>query len=103
MSEGNDTPYQLDRRALLQNAAAGVAFSGVAASPAVSRYTGPRGDEFAAMKAQRLALAEEVTSLSPSINKCARPEYAQCDGNADRERERRHVNSDQLHRTDEDG
>ena len=101
MSEGNDTLYQLDRRALLQNAAAGVAFFGVAASPAASRCIGPRGDEFTAVKGQKLALAEEITSLSPSIS--VRPEYARYDGNADRERERRRVNSDRRRRTDEDG
>ncbi len=72
MSESNDTLYRLDRRALLRNAAAGVTLSGVATSPAASRYTGPRGDEFASVKGQKLALAGEITSLSPSINERAR-------------------------------
>ena len=72
MPESNNTLYRLDRRALLQNAAAGVTLSGIVTSPAASRYTGPRGDEFAAVKGQKLALAEEITSLSPSINERAR-------------------------------
>jgi hypothetical protein len=51
---------------------AGVATSGVAASSAVAKYTGPGGEEFAAVKGQKFALAEEISTLSPSIDERAR-------------------------------